>query len=278
MPWRLKTRSLEIGDRPLLMGIVNATPDSFSDGGDCFDTDAAVERALRLESDGADILDIGGESTRPGAAGVPEADERRRVLPVLSRLAGLLRIPISIDTSKAGVAEAALAAGAEIVNDVTALRSDPKMAAVCARAGCGVVLMHMQGEPRAMQQSPRYGDAVAEIASFLRERIAAAEAAGISRDRIAIDPGIGFGKTMAHNLEILRRLPEFASLGAPVLAGPSRKRFLGELAGVGNPADRDGATAAACIFLAGRGASILRVHNVSIVRQALAAWRGMAGA
>lgn len=277
MPWRLKTRSLEIGGRPLLMGIVNATPDSFSDGGACLDPAAAAERALALEADGADLVDVGGESTRPGSAGVPGDEERRRVLPVVSRLAGRLRVPISVDTAKAAVAEAALDAGAEIVNDVTALRGDPRMAAACARAGCGVVLMHMQGEPRTMQADPRYGDVVAEIAAFLRARLAAAAAAGIARDRIAIDPGIGFGKTLAHNLEILRRLPELASLGAPVLAGPSRKRFLGELTGIENPADRDGATAAACVFLAGRGASILRVHNVALVRQALEAWRGMAG-
>lgn len=276
MIWRLATRSLDGGARPLLMGIVNATPDSFSDGGECLDPGAAAERALALEAEGADLVDLGGESTRPGSAPVPEGEERRRVQPVIERLAGRIRVPVSIDTSKASVAEAALAAGAEIVNDVTALRGDPGMAALCARARCGVVLMHMLGAPRTMQADPRYGDVVAEVAAFLRGRLAAAEAAGVERDRIALDPGIGFGKTTAHNLEILRRLAGLAALGRPLLVGPSRKRFLGEIAG-GEPKDRDGATAAACLFAVERGASILRVHNVRLVREVLATWRALGG-
>jgi dihydropteroate synthase len=252
------------------MGVVNVTPDSFSDGGLYLDPVAAVEHALELERAGAAILDVGGESTRPGAEPVPAAEECRRVVPVIEQLvAGGVRAQISIDTSKASVAEAALDAGATLVNDVTALRGDAKMTALVAARGADCCLMHMLGEPRTMQRDPRYDDVVSEIKAFLEDRIAFAISAGIDEQRILVDPGIGFGKTVAHNLELLRRLDEIVALGRPVVIGTSRKSFLGRVTGRVT-GDRLAATIATNVIAYERGASVFRVHDVGPVHDALA--------
>ena len=251
------------------MGVVNVTPDSFSDGGRYLDAGAAIEHGLALEAEGAAILDVGGESTRPGAAPVSEAKELQRVIPVIE---GLIErgsgARISIDTYKSGVAARALTAGATLVNDVTALRGDPEMAGVVAAAGADCCLMHMLGDPRTMQRDPHYDDVVNDIKAFLAERMAFAAQAGIARERILLDPGIGFGKTVAHNLELLRRLDEFLDLGRPVLIGTSRKSFLGRLTGR-DVDDRVAATIATCVLAYERGASVFRVHDVAPVRDAL---------
>jgi dihydropteroate synthase len=249
------------------MGIVNVTPDSFSDGGLYFDAARAIAHGRELVEAGAEVLDIGGESTRPGADPVGEQEELERVVPVIEGLAGT--VPISVDTSKAGVARAAIDAGASIVNDVTALRGDRDMAAVCARAGVEVVLMHMLGEPRTMQDDPRYADPVAEIRDFLLERVDFATGNGIANDRIWIDPGIGFGKTVEHNLALLRGTGEFAATGYPVLVGASRKAFIGRIDDGAAEDHRLGGTIAACLAAAEGGASMLRVHDVEPVVQAL---------
>ena len=249
------------------MGVVNVTPDSFSDGGLYLDPEAAIGHGRELAKAGAEILDVGGESTRPGAEPVEEAEELRRVVPVIRGL-GDLDCRISVDTSKAAVAEAALDAGVEIVNDVTALRGDPAMAARCADRECTVVLMHMRGEPRTMQEDPRYDDVVADVKAFLAERLEAATAAGIAEERVWLDPGIGFGKTAAHNLELLRRLGELRDLGRPLVIGTSRKSFIGKLDG--SPAgERLGGTIASSVLAAAEGAEVLRVHDVAEMRQAL---------
>ena len=246
-----------------VMGIVNVTPDSFSDGGRWFDAAAAIEHGRQLAADGADVLDIGGESTRPGAEPVDAGEEMRRVVPVVLALAADGFV-VSIDTTKAVVAEAAIDAGATIVNDVSAGRSDAAMLSTVATRGAGYVAMHMQGEPRTMQQSPRYDDVVAEVASFLVERVEAATTAGIARDRIVVDPGIGFGKTAEHNLTLLARLPELVERvgGVPVLVGASRKSFLGALVGDSVAAERDDATLATTVWAFAHGASMVRVHDV----------------
>jgi len=247
------------------MGVVNVTPDSFSDGGLYLDPEAAIAHGLELAEAGAEILDVGGESTRPGADPVGEEEELRRVVPVIRGLRGSR---ISVDTSKAAVAAAALDAGAEIVNDVTALRGDPDMAPLCAERGATVVLMHMLGEPRTMQEDPRYEDVVAEVKAFLAERLQAAVAAGIDEERVWLDPGIGFGKTGAHNMELLRRLGDLRELGRPLVVGTSRKSFIGKVDG--SPADqRLGGTIASSVLAAAEGADVLRVHDVAEVRQAL---------
>ena len=252
------------------MGIVNVTPDSFSDGGAFEDPDEAIAHALTLVDDGAEILDIGGESTRPGAAPVPEDVELERVLPVLEGLRGAgCEAEISIDTSKARVAAAALAAGATLVNDVTALRGDPEMAAVVAGSGARCCLMHMLGEPRTMQRDPRYEEVVADVRFFLRARMEFAIEHGIAEDRIMLDPGIGFGKTIAHNLELLRRLGEIAELGRPVVVGTSRKSFLGKLSGGSDAGERLAGTIATNVIAYERGASVFRVHDVAAVGDAL---------
>jgi dihydropteroate synthase len=252
---------------PTLMGVVNVTPDSFSDGGLYLDPERAVAHGRELVEVGAEILDVGGESTRPGAEPVGAEEELRRVVPVIQGLAGS-RVRISVDTSKAAVAAAALDAGAEIVNDVTALRGDPEMATLCAERGATVVLMHMLGEPRTMQDDPRYKDVVAAVKAFLVGRLEAADAAGIEADRVWLDPGIGFGKTGAHNLELLRRLGELRDLGRPLVVGTSRKSFIGKVDG--SPADqRLGGTIASSVLAAAEGADVLRVHDVAEVRQAL---------
>jgi len=252
-----------------VMGILNVTPDSFSDGGEWFGLQDAVAHARALAAEGADLVDVGGESTRPGAHGVGEEEELRRVLPVLEALAGDLPAVLSIDTSKAAVARAALAAGAAFVNDVTALRGDPAIAEVVAEAGCECCLMHMLGEPRTMQRDPRYGDVVDDVRAFLEERAAFAVAAGVRPARIHVDPGIGFGKTATHNLELLRRLDEIAALGFPVVIGTSRKSFLGRLTGRDDPHDRVAATVATSVLAYERGARVFRVHDVAATADAL---------
>jgi len=254
------------------MGVVNVTPDSFSDGGVNLEPRAAVASARRLRAEGAALVDVGGESTRPGSAGVDADEELRRVVPVLEALSG--EVPLSIDTSKAPVARAALDLGAELVNDVTALRGDPELAGVVAESGAYLCLMHMQGEPRTMQAEPRYDDVVSEVAAFLEERLAFAVGAGIREELVCLDPGIGFGKTVDHNFELLRRLDELTALGRPVVIGFSRKSSLGKLLGdpqatTGSVAASVGAAVAACE----RGATILRVHDVQEHVEALAAAR-----
>ena len=249
-----------------LMGIVNVTPDSFSDGGLYLDAERAIEHGRELHAQGAEIVDVGGESTRPGAAEVPAGEERARTEPVV---AGLVEagIPVSVDTSKAAVAEAALDAGARMVNDVTALRGDPGLAGVCAERDCEVVLMHMLGTPRTMQDDPRYDDVVADVRAFLGERIEAAVAAGVAEERIWVDPGIGFGKTLEHNLELLRRLGELRELGRPIVLGTSRKSFIGKL--TGREVDgRLGGTIASNVLALRAGAEMLRVHEVREMREA----------
>lgn len=250
------------------MGVINVTPDSFSDGGRFVHPERAIEHGRELVEEGADALDVGGESTRPGAATVSAAEELARVVPVVEGLAGAGGTEISIDTSKRAVAEAALDAGASIVNDVTALRGDPELAGLCAERGCEVVLMHMLGTPRTMQDDPRYEDVVDEVRAFLVERIEAALAAGIEEERIWVDPGIGFGKTVEHNLELLRRLGELAELGCPVCVGTSRKTFIGKLTGreVG---ERLGGTIATNVLALSHGARVFRIHDVGPVRDAL---------
>jgi dihydropteroate synthase len=255
-------------DRPRVMGIVNVTPDSFSDGGAHATTDAAVAHGLRLAGEGADILDVGGESTRPGADAVPLEEELRRVIPVIARLAKDTGVAISVDTSKPEVMRAAVEAGAGMVNDVFALRRDGALDAAAA-LGVPVVLMHMLGEPRTMQDAPGYEDVVAEVHRFLAERIFAAEMAGIEKKRIVVDPGFGFGKTTAHNLALLANLGRFGDLGVPVLAGLSRKKTIGELTGRDAPAERLHGSVAAHLLAAERGARILRVHDVAATVDAL---------
>ncbi len=267
--WALPRAELPWGRRTLIMGVVNVTPDSFSDGGLFLEPRAAVEQGLKLLAEGADLLDIGGESTRPGSQPVPAEAELERVLPVIQGI--LDQAPsavISIDTYKARVAEEALRAGAQVINDVTALRGDPDMARVAAASGAGLVLMHMQGEPRTMQDNPTYGDVLAEVGAFLAERAAAAEAAGVERARIVIDPGIGFGKTLEHNLALIRGLPQLRAQGYPVLLGASRKAMLGLI--TGKPADqRLWATIGVHVAGALLGADVVRVHEVEPVRDAV---------
>ena len=255
---------------PLLMGVLNVTPDSFSDGGLYLDPESAVAHGLELFEQGADVVDVGGESTRPGAEPVEEDEELRRVIPVVERLAAeRAGARLSIDTSKAAVARTALAAGAEIVNDVSALRFSDEMAEVVAEAGSTCVLMHMLGEPRTMQREPRYDDVVAEVKAFLEERLAFAVDRGVAEERVWLDPGIGFGKTVEHNLELLRRLDEIVAIGRPVAVGTSRKSFIGRLTGAAGQGDRLAGTIATNVMALERGASVFRVHDVAEIRSAL---------
>jgi dihydropteroate synthase len=256
-------------DRPLVMGIVNATPDSFSDGGRFLDPAAAVARGLELVDEGAGLLDVGGESSRPGAEPVSEAEELARVVPVIGPLAKA-GVRLSVDTTKAAVAAAALDAGATIVNDVSAFRAEPEIAGVVADAGAGCCLVHRQGDPRTMQRNPSYGDVVSEVRAFLEERLAFAVAAGVAEELVWLDPGIGFGKALEHNLELLRRLGEIAAIGRPVVVGTSRKSFLGRLAGGRDADDRLPGTIATNVLALERGASVFRVHDVRPVADALA--------
>ncbi len=261
-------------ERPLIMGVVNVTPDSFSDGGHHFDAGRAVEHARRLVEEGADLLDIGGESTRPGAAPVDLAEERRRVLPVLKALAGGT-VPVSVDTRKPELMREAIAVGADMVNDVGALAAPGALAAVAA-SPAAVCLMHMRGEPGTMQANPSYRDVVREVRDYLSARVAEAERAGIPRDRIVADPGFGFGKNLEHNLELLRSFPDLGALGVALLAGLSRKAMLGKITGreVG---DRVHASIAAALIAVQNGAHIVRVHDVAATRDALAVWRAVMG-
>ncbi len=258
-------------ERPRVMGIVNVTPDSFSDGGAHAGTDEAVAHALALVEEGADLLDIGGESTRPGARGVPLEEELRRTIPVIEALARLVSVPLSIDTSKPEVMRVAVDAGAGMINDVQALRGEGALE-MAAALGVPVVLMHMQGEPRSMQDAPHYDDVVGEVHRFLAERIFAAEMAGIDKKRLVVDPGFGFGKTTQHNLQLLAQLQRFTELGVPVLAGLSRKKTIGELTGRDVPRERVAGSVAAHLIAAQRGATLLRVHDVAATVDALKVW------
>jgi dihydropteroate synthase len=270
LAWSFRGQTWELGGFPKLMGIVNVTPDSFSDGGEFLDQTRAIEQCLRLVDDGADLLDVGGESTRPGAVPVGEEEEIRRVVPVIAEVARRVSVPISIDTTKAAVARRALDAGAAIVNDISGLRFDPHMPEVCAHAQAGIVCMHMQGTPQTMQIDPRYTDVVREVADYLAQRLAALEACGIARERVVIDPGIGFGKTPDHNLTILKNIARFRALGRPVLIGHSRKRFLAKI--LGRTLDEtSAATLGVSVAAALAGADLLRVHDVRATRDVLAA-------
>jgi dihydropteroate synthase len=254
---------------PRVMGILNVTPDSFSDGGAYDGTAVAVERAHAMTDEGADIIDVGGESTRPGSAAVSEAAEIGRVLPVIERLVAELSIPVSVDTRHAAVARACVDAGASVINDITGFR-EPGMVEVAAGCEAGLVVMHMLGDdPATMQDDPRYDDVVSEVAAFLGERAAALEAVGVDPNRIAVDPGIGFGKTLEHNLELLRGLPAIAALGYPVLVGASRKRFIGHILGEEDPKRRVAGSVGAAVYAAMNGADVLRVHDVAETAQAL---------
>ena len=274
--WQLRTRKLQFGRLPLLMGIVNVTPDSFSDGGKFLSHEAAVEQALKLAAEGADILDIGGESTRPYAPTVELQAELDRVLPVIEQLAKQTTVPISIDTSKSEVAQAALQAGTEIVNDVTALTGDPEMVSVVREGKPGVCIMHMQGTPQDMQDDPQYENVCTEVYRYLQQRVDSLVEAGVEASRICVDPGIGFGKTHEHNLELMASCDEFHQLGRPVLVGHSRKGFLGRLIG-NKTADRTLATVGSAVSLALQGVQVIRVHDVRPVREALLSFEAVGG-
>ena len=278
MHWHIADRILPIARRPLILGIVNVTPDSFSDGGHHASPDDAVSHGIELVRQGADLLDIGGESTRPGSAPVPEDEELRRVLPVIRGLAGQVSVPLSVDTSKAEVARQCLAAGAHVINDVTALASDPAMPDVARETGAGLILMHMQGTPATMQLNPQYDDVVSDIIRFFQSRLHDLSTRGIAADRIALDPGIGFGKTPQHNLTLLARLAELRKLGRPVCLGVSRKGIIGRL--TGQPVDQRlvGSVAALASPVLEGAAHIVRVHDVQATRDAVAVWTAVAEA
>ena len=260
--WNCRGRTLRLGGRTRVMGILNVTPDSFSDGGSFVDPGKAVERALEMIDQGAGIIDIGGESTRPGAAPVSVEEEIRRTVPIIGKLREQTDIPISIDTMKSEVAFQALEAGADIINDVSAFETDGQMAGVAAQSGAGVVLMHMRGTPRTMQENPVYSNVTEEVLAYLCRRLDAAEQEGIGRDCMAVDPGIGFGKTFEHNLELLRGLPRLAECGSPILVGASRKRFIGQLLERDDPAERGAGSLGVAAWAVANGAHILRVHDV----------------
>ena len=274
--WNLGSRILTFERRPLVMGILNVTPDSFSDGGKHNEVETAIATALSMEAQGADILDIGGESTRPYSDPVAVEDERERVMPVIEGLRGKLSIPISIDTSKAAVAQAAIDAGAEIINDVTGLEGDAEMLAVVTNSNVGICVMHMRGTPQTMQDDPRYEDVVEDIFRYLHERNEACLSAGIAQDRICLDPGIGFGKTHEHNFELLRNTARFVDLPAPILIGHSRKGFVGKLLG-DKAADRDAGTLGVTLAVAAAGADVVRVHNVKMTADALKLFQACQG-
>jgi dihydropteroate synthase len=255
--------------KSVVMGVLNVTPDSFSDGGRFFDPASAVAQAARMVAEGADVIDVGGESTRPGSDRVPADEQIRRIEPVLPEVARL-GVLVSIDTTRSPVAEFALAAGASLINDVSAGRDDPGLLALAAERGAALVLMHMLGEPKSMQADPRYDDVVREVHDFLAARLAAAEAAGVARRRCIVDPGIGFGKRLEHNLSLLAHAGTFRDLGVPVLVGPSRKRFIGEVTGQAQPVERLGGSIAACLAARRAGATVFRVHDVAAIVQALA--------
>jgi dihydropteroate synthase len=266
--WQLRSRTLELGPLPCLMGIINVTPDSFSDGGQFLDPRQAVEQGLQLAEAGAGILDVGGESTRPGSHPVEQSEEMDRVLPVVEELCRQLEIPVSIDTSKAEVARQALQLGAEIINDVTGLEGDAEMIDVARQQGAGICAMHMQGNPLTMQVDPRYHDVVADVSRYLADRRDALLAAGIEHSRICLDPGIGFGKTHEHNLELIRQCRQFHQLGCPLLVGHSAKGFIASVLG-DKELDRTSGTVGVALWLAQQGIQVIRVHDVAAVQQAL---------
>lgn len=265
---KLGRKTIDLSSRTYVMGILNVTPDSFSDGGQFLEPRAALDHAMALAEAGADFIDVGAESTRPGSQSVPAKEQLARLLPVLRAVKKRVRMPVSVDTTSAAVAQAAMREGADIVNDVSALAGDRRMAAVVARAGVPCILMHMKGRPRTMQKNPEYSDLMAEVVSFLAAALARGEQAGIERRQMLVDPGIGFGKTVTHNLEILRRLAELESLGAPMVVGPSRKRFIGAATDA-PPGERLEGTIAACVLAAANGANVVRVHDVKPVVKAL---------
>lgn len=269
MFWLTRTQRFDLSSRGLIMGVLNVTPDSFSDGGRFFDPEVAVAKGLEMVREGADILDIGGESTRPGAVPVEASEELRRILPVIRGLREVSEVTISIDTMKARVAAAAVEAGADVINDISGLRADPDMARVAAETGAGLVLMHMLGTPRTMQARPEYGDVTAEVITSLSQSCGEAVAAGVPLEKIAFDPGIGFGKTLEHNLTLLRNLEKFQIHGCPVLLGVSRKSFLGRILGESGPAAREAPTTALTAWARLHGVRILRVHAVRENAQAL---------
>lgn len=272
--WRLGTQIWLSQKLPRLMGIVNVTPDSFSDGGLFLNPQSAIDQGLRLVADGAAILDIGGESTRPGATPVTEAEELRRVIPVVQGLAEQSGVPISIDTMKAGVAREALQAGAQVVNDVSGLLADPQMEAVCAESDCGVIVMHMRGTPQTMQADPQYTDVVRDVREFFDDRLRTLGQRGIAAERLMFDPGIGFGKTAEHNLSLLSHLNDLRSGGRPLLVGHSRKRFLKRL--LGREVDeRSAGTLGVALAMASQGVDLIRVHDVAAIRDALVAWHSV---
>lgn len=270
--WHVGPERWQLGESPLLMGIVNVTPDSFSDGGQFTDVGCAVEYSLRLVNEGAAILDVGGESTRPGATPVSLEEELRRVVPVVRELSRQTKTPISIDTYKAEVARQCLAAGAVIINDISGLTFDTEMPRVCRESSCGVIVMHIQGTPQTMQLDPQYSDVVAEVCQHFSKRLDELEAAGIARDRIVLDPGIGFGKSAEHNIELLSHIAELRSLGRPILVGHSRKRFLKKVLGR-EVEERNAGTIGVGLALAAQRTDILRVHDVRATRDAFLAWR-----
>jgi dihydropteroate synthase len=276
LAWKCGDRTFELGGFPLIMGIVNVTPDSFSDGGSFLEQQAAVDHALKLVEDGADILDIGGESTRPGAEPVSATEEIRRVVGVIAEVRQHTDRLISIDTTKSQVAREALAAGADIVNDISGLTFDPEIVNVCAASDCGVICMHILGTPQTMQADPHYDNVVSDVRSFLSDRLDALEQAGIARQRVVTDPGIGFGKTAQHNVELLSNIATLRDLGRPVLIGHSRKRFLAKV--LGRPVEeRTFGTIGVAIAVASQGADMIRVHDVRETRDALLAWHAIAG-
>jgi dihydropteroate synthase len=266
--WRVGDRAIECGSATLVMGVLNVTPDSFSDGGRFLDHEAAVAHGLVMAAEGAAILDVGGESTRPGSDPVTVEDELARVLPVIKRLVAEVDVPVSIDTRKPEVARAAIDAGAVLVNDVSGAR-EPGMLEAMAASGAGLIMMHMLGEPKTMQVEPRYEDVVGEVRAYLADRLEAAQAAGIRRDRLAVDPGLGFGKTYEHNMELMQRIDAFLDLGVPIVVGPSRKSFIGAALGDAPIDERLEGTIGAAVWMAAKGAHVVRVHDVVPVAKAL---------
>jgi len=260
--WHCRSRTVALGERTLVMGILNTTPDSFSDGGDFSDPSAAVEHALEMAAQGADIIDVGGESTRPGAASVSEVEEIRRTVPIIGKIREHSDVLVSIDTTKAAVAFQALEAGADIINDVSALEADGKMTSVAAESLAGIILMHRKGSSKTMQKNPSYGNVVRDVRTYLEARAKACTLFGIESNRLVVDPGIGFGKTTAHNLELLRGLPELAECGYPVLAGASRKNFIGQTTGRADPRERLGGSLGVAAWAVLHGTHILRVHDI----------------
>ena len=274
--WKLRSQTLDFGPRPLLMGIVNTTPDSFSDGGKYFDADSAIAHALQLVEDGADLIDIGGESTRPYASSISTDEEIRRILPVIESLAQQTNVPISIDTSKSKVAQAAIAAGAEIINDISALEFDTAMLDVALETQAGICAMHMQGTPQTMQDNPQYNSVVDDIYKYLEQKLDTLQSAGVSQEQLCLDPGIGFGKTHAHNLELMTQWGRFHGLECPILVGHSRKGFLAKLL-EDKQADRTSVSVGAALALASQGVQILRIHDVRPTREALLAFMASGG-